>query len=340
MKPPIQTTGSSRPVTTLVPDQQPKMSVQQLEQALAGLLTPNNVVIKQSRQFLFQMLKTPNSIVGLMNRVDATQNPNTGTRQVSAVLLRKVINKHWGRLDNATREQVQTRLLHLLTQEPEILVRRALGAVIARLSKHLLPGWTNMLQLIQACAGQNDPRYREQAYLLLYQSAEPIGRTLESQFAGLCQLYGKGLQDADPRVRIMALKAASCIVSYVSRTNHVMHFQSLIPVMYQMVRQAAVELQEETAVSLGLECFVDLALSQAPILKGKRYTTQAFVKNNPSAAVEFTLFFSSFLLFFFCSSILLFFCSLFDRCYCSHACTVHRPRGSFGQICVGIRDQS
>ena len=110
------------------------MSVQQLEQALAGLLTPNNVVIKQSRQFLFQMLKTPNSIVGLMNRVDATQNPNTGTRQVSAVLLRKVINKHWGRLDNATREQVQTRLLHLLTQEPEILVRRALGAVIARLS--------------------------------------------------------------------------------------------------------------------------------------------------------------------------------------------------------------
>ena len=280
------------------------MSVQQLEQALAGLLTPNNVVIKQSRQFLFQMLKTPNSIVGLMNRVDATQNPNTGTRQVSAVLLRKVINKHWGRLDNATREQVQTRLLHLLTQEPEILVRRALGAVIARLSKHLLPGWTNMLQLIQACAGQNDPRYREQAYLLLYQSAEPIGRTLESQFAGLCQLYGKGLQDADPRVRIMALKAASCIVSYVSRTNHVMHFQSLIPVMYQMVRQAAVELQEETAVSLGLECFVDLALSQAPILKGKRYTTQAFVKNNPSAAVEFTLFFSSFLLFFFCSSVL------------------------------------
>jgi hypothetical protein len=286
----------------------PKMSVQQLEQALAGLLTPNNVVIKQSRQFLFQMLKTPNSIVGLMNRVDATQNPNTGTRQVSAVLLRKVINKHWGRLDNATREQVQTRLLHLLTQEPEILVRRALGAVIARLSKHLLPGWTNMLQLIQACAGQNDPRYREQAYLLLYQSAEPIGRTLESQFAGLCQLYGKGLQDADPRVRIMALKAASSIVSYVSRTNHVMHFQSLIPVMYQMVRQAAVELQEETAASLGLECFVDLALSQAPILKGKRYTTQAFVKNNPSAAVEFTLFFS-FVLLFFCSFVLLFFCS-------------------------------
>ena len=123
------------------------MSVQQLEQALAGLLTPNNVIIKQSRQFLFQMLKTPNSIVGLMNRVDATQNPNTGTRQVSAVLLRKVINKHWGRLDNTTREQVQTRLLHLLTQEPEVLVRRALGAVIARLSKHLLPGWTNMLQL-------------------------------------------------------------------------------------------------------------------------------------------------------------------------------------------------
>ena len=159
-----------------------------------------------------------------------------------------------------------------------------------------------MLQLIQACAGQNDPRYREQAYLLLYQSAEPIGRTLESQFAGLCQLYGKGLQDADPRVRIMALKASSCIVSYVSRTNHVMHFQSLIPVMYQMVRQAAVELQEETAASLGFECFVDLALSQAPILKGNetphRHLSKTTHPLRSNSHVSFLLF--SLLLFYNC----------------------------------------
>ena len=242
--------------------------MEQLQAALLGLLTPNNVIIKQSRQHLFQILKTPNSIVGLMNRVDAAQNPNTGTRQVSAVLLRKVINKHWGRLDTATRTQVQTTLLHLLTQEPEILVRRALGAVIARLSKHLLPGWADMLQLVQACANQADPLYREQAYLLLYQSAEPVGRTLEAQFPGLCQLYGKGLQDGDPRVRVMALKASSSLVSYVSKTNHVMHFQPLVPYMYQVVREAAMQLQEETAASLGFECFVDLALSQAPILKG------------------------------------------------------------------------
>jgi hypothetical protein len=169
-----------------------RMSVAPLEQALAGLLTPNNVVIKQSRRYLFQMLKTPNSILGLMNRVDSKQNNNAGTRQVSAVLLRKVINKHWGKLDNPTRQNIQNALLHMITQEPEVLVRRALGAVIARLSKHLLPGWSQMLELINACASQQDSRFREQAYLLLYQSAEPIGRTLESSFAGLCQLYGKG----------------------------------------------------------------------------------------------------------------------------------------------------
>jgi hypothetical protein len=240
----------------------------QLEQALAGLLTPDNNIIKQSRQYLFQLLKAPNSIVGLMNRVDATQNQNTGTRQVSAVLLRKVINKHWGRLDAGTRQQVQTALLHMLTQEPEVLVRRALGAVIARLSKHLLPGWTDMLQLVQACANQTDPRYREQAYLLLYQSSEPVGRTLETQFPHLCQLYCKGLQDSDPSVRVMALKASSGLVSYVSKTNHVMHFQPLVPYMYAVVRDCAVTLGEDSAASLGLECFVDLALSQAPILKG------------------------------------------------------------------------
>ena len=242
--------------------------MQQLEEALAGLLTPNNVIIKQSRQYLFQLLKQPNSIVGLMNRVDVVHNTNSGTRQVGAVLLRKVINKHWGRLDANTRAQIKTALLHLLTQEPEILVRRALGAVIARLSKHLLPGWTEMLQLVQACANQADPRYREQAYLLLYQTSEPIGRTLENQFAGLCQLYGKGLQDSDPKVRVMALKASSGLVSYVSKTNHVMHFQALVPCMYTVVQECAISLGEDSAASLGLECFVDLALSQAPILKG------------------------------------------------------------------------
>jgi len=247
------------------------MSVVQLEQALVGLMTPDNVVIKQSRRFLFQILKQPNSIVGLMNRVDSTQNQNSGTRQVAAVLLRQVINKHWGRLDASTRAHVQTALLHLITQEPEVLVRRALGAIIARLSKHLLPGWTDMLQLVQACANQEDPRYREQAFLLLYQSSEPVGRTLEAQFPGLAQIYAKGLQDPDPRVRVMALKASSGLVSYVSKTPHVMHFQHLVPFMYSVVRECAGvtgQLDEASAASLGLECFVDLAVSQSPVLKG------------------------------------------------------------------------
>ncbi len=256
------------------------MAEQQLDAALAGLLTPDNRVIKQSRAFLIHFLRQPGCVAGLLSRVappghaqasaasQASANP--GVRQVAAVLLHKVVNKHWGRLDAASRQLVQTSLLHLLTQEPEPLVRRAIGSVVSRLAKHLLPGWTDMLQLIQACAAQADPQFRAQAMLLLYQSAEPVGDTLDAQFPGLAQLYAAALRDQDVRVRVMALKACAALVAYVSKDKAVLAFQPLVPMMHAVVRECAdPRLGEDTAAALGLECFVDLAVSPAPgVLKG------------------------------------------------------------------------
>ena len=163
------------------------MSAQQLDAALSGLLQPDNATIKTSRRFLTQFVKQQACVAGLMSRlsVDAVAAPvtlNPGVRQIAAVLLHKYINKHWGRLPVTMQQQVQHALLHLLTQEPEPLVRRAIGTVISKLAKHLLPGWDALLQLIEACAAQADPRFREQAMLLLYQTAEPIGRTSELHF--------------------------------------------------------------------------------------------------------------------------------------------------------------
>jgi hypothetical protein len=175
------------------------MSAQQLDAALSGLLQPDNATIKSSRRFLTAFVKQHTCVAGLMSRLSidtattagppgnpgAGRGGNPGVRQIAAVLLHKYINKHWGRLPAALQQQVQHALLHLLTQEPEPLVRRAIGTVISKLAKHLLPGWHALLQLVQACAAQRDPRFREQAMLLLYQTAEPIGRTSEAHFRTL-----------------------------------------------------------------------------------------------------------------------------------------------------------
>ena len=248
---------------------------EQLDQALAGLLQPDNAVIKTSRRFLVRFVKKQACVAGLMSRItlNAATVPvtaNAGVRQIAAVLLHKYINKHWGRLGPSLQNQVQTALLHLLTQEPEPLVRRAIGSIISKLAKHLLPAWEDLLKLIIACSSQADPRYREQAMLLLYQTAEPIGRTLEAQFGGIAQLYTSALRDNDLRVRIMALKASCALVAFVSRSKHVMAFRDVIPLMYGVVAECAnPNVGENTAAALGLECFVDLVLSPCPVLKGQ-----------------------------------------------------------------------
>jgi hypothetical protein len=68
----------------------------------------------------------------------------------------------------------------------------------------------------------------------------------------------------------MALKAACALVAFVSRTKHVMLFRDVVPLMYNVVAECAdPAVGENTAAALGLECFVDLALSPAPVLKGQ-----------------------------------------------------------------------
>lgn len=91
-----------------------------------------------------------------------------------------------------------------------------------------------------------------------------------AESAGIASLYTSALRDNDLRVRVMALKASCALVAFLSRTKHVMLFQSVVPLMYDVVAECAdPAIGENTAAALGLECFVDLALSPAPVLKGQ-----------------------------------------------------------------------
>ena len=71
-------------------------------------------------------------------------------------------------------------------------------------------------------------------------------------------------------MRVMGLKAACALMAFVSRTPHIMTFRNVVPLMYDVVAECAnPNVCENTAAALGLECFVDLALSPAPVLKGQ-----------------------------------------------------------------------
>ena len=173
--------------------------------ALNGLITPDNRLLREAGRFS-NYLRSTESVGGLMSNLEYIAQPNPAIRQVSGVLLRKVINKHWGRLNMTTRRSIQDRLLQVVTQEPDSQVRRAVASVISRLAKHLLPQWVDLLSLIQQCAAQENSAYRQLSMLLLYQMVESISRTLTDMFDGLANLLAALLQDPEYGVRRMASK--------------------------------------------------------------------------------------------------------------------------------------
>lgn len=79
-------------------------SPEQLEAVLAALLAPETAQIEQATLIMNQFLKHAAAVPALMQQIAQSTNPLS--RQMAAVLLRRVICKLWKNIPQADQEQV------------------------------------------------------------------------------------------------------------------------------------------------------------------------------------------------------------------------------------------
>lgn len=238
----------------------------ELEQALLGLTCPDTGMIRRSEQHLKQYMKTAGAIEGFIGQLQ--QSNHVSVRQLSAVLLRKVINKQWAKVPKESHEPIKQVLLQILVAETENLPRRAIASVISRVAKHQLPGgnWPALLNCISQCATHTEERYREVGMLMLYQQYETVATALSEQFADVGSLFSNGLNDGSIKVRVMALKACGALIEYLALDPKVLIFRELVPQMITVVEQCVSCGVNDAAVQ-ALEVFGEMAQSPSAILK-------------------------------------------------------------------------
>jgi len=98
-------------------------------------------------------LRNPLCVGGLLQEIQS--NPNSGARQIAAVMLRKKIGSHWPALDAGSQATVQQALLACLQSESDRNVRKAVCtvtcAVAGRCFANPQTHWMELLAFVNAC---------------------------------------------------------------------------------------------------------------------------------------------------------------------------------------------
>ncbi|KAI0507530.1 hypothetical protein KFK09_013655 [Dendrobium nobile] len=240
---------------------------QSLELLLIQFLMPDNDARRQAEEQIKRLAKDPQVIPALVHHLRTAKTPNV--RQLSAVLLRKKITGHWGKLPPNVKQSVKAALIESITLEPSSLVRRASANVVSIIAKYAVPAgeWPDLLPFLFQCSQSSQEDHREVALILFSSLTETIGPTFQSHLVDLQPILLKCLQDeSSSRVRIAALKAVGSLIEFINEGADVVKlFRDFVPSILNVSRQCLANGDEDVA-SVAFEIFDELIESPAPLL--------------------------------------------------------------------------
>ncbi|KAG8368788.1 hypothetical protein BUALT_Bualt15G0083200 [Buddleja alternifolia] len=239
---------------------------QSLELLLIQFLMPDNDARRQAEDQIKRLAKDPQVVPALVHHLRTAKTPNV--RQLAAVLLRKKITGHWGKLSPQLRQLVKQSLIESITMEHSPPVRRASANVVSIIAKYAVPAgeWPDLLPFLFQCSQSAQEEHREVALILFSSLTETIGNSFRPYFTDLQSLLLKCLQDeTSNRVRVAALKAVGSFLEFTHDEGEVIKFREFIPSILNVSRQCLASGEEDVAV-IAFEIFDELIESPAPLL--------------------------------------------------------------------------
>ncbi|GLI66665.1 hypothetical protein VaNZ11_010595 [Volvox africanus] len=239
-----------------------------LDALLMACLSNNTEAIKAAEAALKRMTVSPALIPQLLLRATNSNSPEV--RQLSAVLLRKAVTKHWTKLTDMDRLHMQCVLLDQLVSEPHHSVRRSLGdlvGVVARFS--VARGqWPGLLEFLGRCSASADAGHREVALALLASLAEHVAGHLAEHISSLNQVVAAGLKDTAVEVRRAAVRVMEPLAALVADRGsaEVEAFHGLVAALLDVASSAYSSRSDDETLVLCLQLLVELCESSGPLL--------------------------------------------------------------------------
>ncbi|WFC99325.1 hypothetical protein MYAM1_002069 [Malassezia yamatoensis] len=260
---------------------------------LHGLLQQANVpdtsAVKAATEALqTRYLKNAQAVPALFE-ILAT-SPELAVRQLSAVELRKKLaksNKVWAKQSVEVREEIKSRLLQLISEEDNNLIRNGLARVIAEIARKELPhnAWPALLPWLFESAELPNAAQRQAAILVLFIVLETFvdgGDALKSQLPRIMSLFAKSLQDPESiEVRITTVRALGKVAENLEAEDQadLTAMQSAVPQMVEILQQCLDTSHNEGARQI-LDVFENLCMLETPVLTAHLADLIAFFVRN------------------------------------------------------------
>eukprot|EP00752_Nemacystus_decipiens_P012203 g10819.t1 len=249
---------------------------QELESLLAAFTNPDNEVRRRA-EAAWEDLKQrlPDEVLANVCAILGREGGEAaGLRAMAAVLLRTLFDIRsdvWFRAQERTQMGVKTTLLDRLTNEPVAHIRRKLTHAIGQLAgiSSGTAEWPELMALTVALcdAKQRSPEMKVVGLDLVNILAEFCPAMMSPHQAGLLQMFGACLDDADIGVRVAALKAACSFLQDSLPESSAATASSLVPKMMSVL-EATVNTGDESAAGDVLEAVNVIAANQPLLLLG------------------------------------------------------------------------
>lgn len=237
------------------------------EEVVRGALSADNNVRKQAEEVFQQGRAHPDMFLGLLAQLLANSQ-DVSVRHFAGVMLRQNLKNAdmWSKASLETRKGIKTSLLALFKSEENKTIRKCTTEAIGTLSNLLLPKnmWKELVPEILSCANSPHSSHRLSVLNVLEILCEYTIAAVEPFYAPLKQVSEAGLNDADPEVRVAAMKTVIALI--ISLDGKAPGFEPLIPLLFKTLG-VAFEEKDDDLVKEALEELVNLPRCEPAFLR-------------------------------------------------------------------------
>lgn len=219
--------------------------LEQLEQTLSVILSPDSKAIKQATEQLKKQFY-PNT-GALPALIHILQNSgNDGIKQLAAVEAKKLISKQWEKQDPSLQQQIRDSLLQFAFTYPSKNIRHSTARIVAAIADIDLPEkhWDGLLPALVSGAQNQQVQTREMATFIILCVLENFPLEWLGQTPSFLDLFGHTLQDSESiEVRTTSMSALEVISSYIEEDDKLIEslgdkFQNLLTVMITILKDS------------------------------------------------------------------------------------------------------
>ncbi|KAL0483879.1 importin-beta [Acrasis kona] len=221
-------------------------NVQELEQVLSALLTPDSNVVRGAEAVLGAFTAEVKCIPALYQQLHST---NIGVKQMAAVTMRRHIRLHFPSLDENSKNTLKSGLLELVLEEKDNLVRSSIVQLIGSVAKLEITRWPDLAKFLTNCTKSQNHIHRELGMSLFATLIDNATDPIKANMVALVGAIQAGLTDPVQGVQTVALKTVGSLVKTIKGEKEVQLVAPLIPHVVKAITLLIQQHEDDHAIN-------------------------------------------------------------------------------------------